>query len=239
MADKRVAVVTGGNRGLGFEVCRQLARARYRVVLTSRDPKKGEEAAAALSKEGLEVLPLPLDVNDPKSIAQLRDELEERFGRVDILVNNAGVLFDASKNPEGASALSAQLDTLRRSMETNVYGPLRLIQELVPLMRRHGYGRIVNVSSDMAQLSRMGPGYPGYRISKVALNALTRILAEELQDANVKVNAVCPGWVRTEMGGEKAPRSVEEGARGLVWAATLPDDGPSGGFFRDGEPLLW
>ena len=238
-AHLRIAVVTGANRGLGLETCRQLARRGLTVVLTSRAAAKGEAAAARLRDDGLNVRFHPLDVTDPHSIGGLAQYLQAEFGRVDVLVNNAGVFLDPLDSPDAgaASVLRADLDTVRRSMETNVYGPLLLCQALVPLMQ--GRGRIVNLSSGMGQLSDMNGCCPGYRFSKVAINALTRSLADELQSTAIKINSVCPGWVRTDMGGPHANRSVEDGADTIVWLATLPDDGPSGGFFRDRKPIPW
>lgn len=238
-AHLRIAVVTGANRGLGLETCRQLARRGLTVVLASRDAAKGEAAAARLRDDGQTVQFHPLDVTDPHSIHRLALYLKGEFGRVDILVNNAGVFLDPLDSPDAAAAsvLRADLETVRRSMETNVYGPLLLCQALVPLMQ--GRGRIVNLSSGMGQLSDMNGCCPGYRFSKVAINALTRSLADELRSTAIKINSVCPGWVRTDMGGSHANRSVEEGADTIVWLATLPDDGPSGGFFRDRKPIPW
>lgn len=238
-ATLKIAVVTGANRGLGLETCRQLASLGLTVILTSRDAHKGETAAAKLRDAGRDVRFHPLDVTDPQSIRRLAGFVEAECGRLDVLVNNAGVFLDPvdSPEPDAASVFRAELDIVRRSMETNVYGPLLLCQALVPLMR--GYGRIVNVSSGMGQLTEMNGGCPGYRFSKVALNALTRILADELQHTRIKVNSLCPGWVRTDMGGPHADRPVEEGADTIVWLATLPDDGPSGGFFRDRKPIPW
>ncbi len=236
----RIAVVTGANRGLGLETCRQLARLLgLTVILTSRDPHKGEAAAATLRDAGLDVRYHTLDVTDPQSVHRLAKYVEVEFGRLDVLVNNAGVFLDPldSPDPDAASVFRADLDTVRRSMETNVYGPLLLCQALVPLMQRKG--RIVNVSSGMGQLSDMNGGCPGYRFSKTALNALTRMLADEQRDSHIKVNSVCPGWVRTDMGGPQAERPVEQGADTIVWLATLPDDGPSGGFFRDRKAIPW
>ena len=162
-----------------------------------------------------------------------------KYSRLDVLVNNAGVFLDPMppEDPSASSVFRADIATVRYSMETNAYGPLRLCQALIPLMR--GRGRVVNVSSGMGQLSEMNGCCPGYRFSKAAINVLTRILADELRDTRIKVNSVCPGWVRTEMGGPNADRSVEEGADTIVWLATLPDDGPSGGFFRDRKPIPW
>lgn len=235
----KIAVVTGANRGLGLETCRQLARLGLTVILTSRDARKGELAAAGLRDSGLAVRYHPLDVTDPQSIRRLAGFVEAEFGRLDVLINNAGVFLDPldSPGPGAASVFRADLDVVRRSMETNVYGPLLLCQALVPLMQ--GYGRIVNLSSGMGQLSDMNGCCPGYRFSKTALNALTRILADELRDTRIKVNSVCPGWVRTDMGGPNAERPVEQGADSIVWLATLPDQGPSGGFFRDRAPIPW
>jgi NAD(P)-dependent dehydrogenase (short-subunit alcohol dehydrogenase family) len=236
-AANKVAVVTGGNRGLGLEACRQLARAGARVVLASRNPEKGETAAAVLRGEGLDITPHSLDVTDPTSIERLARFIEQQFGRLDILVNNAGVFEDSSGGGDGASALRSDPAIVRRTFETNTLGPLMVSQALIPLM--HGGGRVVNVSSGMGQLAEMNGGSPGYRLSKAALNALTRILADELRDTGIKVNSVCPGWVKTDMGGPDAPRTPEQGVETIVWLATLPDDGPTGGFFRDKEPIPW
>jgi NAD(P)-dependent dehydrogenase (short-subunit alcohol dehydrogenase family) len=232
--EKRVAVVSGGNRGLGFETCRRLAELGYHVVLGSRDEAKGAEAAGRLRSFG-EVEVHPLDVTDADSIRALRATVEERLGRADVLVNAAGVVGSSYQ----LSLLDMSDAELENTLETNFFSALHLCQALVPRMKRMRYGRIVNVSSGMGQLDQMGTGAPPYRFSKAALNVLTRILAGELEGSNVLVNSVCPGWVRTDMGGAGAPLSVEEGARGIVWAATLPDDGPSGGFFRHGVRIPW
>lgn len=239
---KPVAVVTGANRGLGLETARQLAKRDIQVIITSRNAGKGEMAMEQLLAEGLDVLFQPLDVTSENSVAELGTFIHSHCGRVDILVNNAGIFLDMS-GPEdtsnASSVFNASLKTLSTTLQTNVYGPLLLAQELTPLMKQQHYGRIVNVSSGMGQLSDMNGRSPAYRISKTALNALTRILAAETEGYNILVNSVCPGWVRTDMGGSSAERTIEEGASGIVWAATLPDEGPSGGFFRDGKPIPW
>jgi NAD(P)-dependent dehydrogenase (short-subunit alcohol dehydrogenase family) len=232
-----IAVVTGAYRGLGLETCRQLAERGYRVVLTARREAEGRAAAEGLEGRGLDVRFRALDVTDAASVQKLRDGLREELGRIDCLVNNAGVFPDPAPGSGASSIFQADLDTVRRALETNTLGALLVCQLLIPLMA--GKGRVVNVSSGMGQLSEMNGCCPGYRLSKTALNAVTRILADELLGTGVKVNAVCPGWVRTDMGGAAAPLSVEEGARGIVRAATLPDDGPSGGFFRHGELIAW
>ncbi len=233
--EKTVALVTGAYRGIGLEVARQLAARGYAVVLTARDPAKAETAARALQDAGLAgVVPARLDVTDDGSVEAARRFVEERFGRLDVLVNNAAILYDSWQRAE-----TADLKTVREAFETNTLGPWRVSQAFIPLLGAGGHGRIVNVSSESGSLSLMGGGTPAYGVSKAALNALTRMLADELRPARVLVNSVCPGWVATEMGGPDAPRSVEEGAAGIVWAATLPDGGPTGGFFRDGRPLAW
>jgi len=234
--DKRVAVVTGANRGIGLEICRQLARrGGVRVVLTARDQTKGKAAAGQLRDEGLEVDFHELDVTSEKSVETLAGWLEGTCKRCDILVNNAGILAD----PRGSRFLDSRPETYRQTLDTNVFGPLLLSQALVPIMKRSRYGRIVNISSGQGQLLEMGAGTPAYRISKTALNALTRVLAAELKGSGILVNSMCPGWVKTDMGGPGAPRTVQQGADTAVWVATLPDDGPTGGFFRDRKTIAW
>jgi NAD(P)-dependent dehydrogenase (short-subunit alcohol dehydrogenase family) len=223
-----IALVTGANRGIGLEVSRQLAQVGMRVLLCARDPTKGEAAAAALAREGLSIEAVALDVTDTASIRAL----EPRLALVDALVNNAGIDYDTDQ-----TALSADLKRVRATFETNLFGAWSLAQAVAPGMRQRGWGRIVNVSSGAGSLSTMGRDPPGYSASKAALNALTRLLASELARSGVLVNSVCPGWVATDMGGGGRP--VKDGAAGIVWAATLPDDGPTGGFFRDGRALAW
>jgi NAD(P)-dependent dehydrogenase (short-subunit alcohol dehydrogenase family) len=227
----RVALVSGGNRGIGREVARQLAEKGLAVVIGSRDPGQGEAVAKQL---GNGVVATQLDVTDEKSVRSAISFVEREFGRLDVLVNNAGIADGWS----GAAA-EANLDSVKEVLETNLFGAWRLAKAALPLMRKNAYGRIVNVSSGMGQLSDMGGRSPGYRVSKTGLNALTRMLTVELQGENILVNSVCPGWVRTDMGGKNARRSVEQGADTPVWLATLPDDGPTGGFFRDREPIPW
>jgi NAD(P)-dependent dehydrogenase (short-subunit alcohol dehydrogenase family) len=202
-------------------------------VLGSRSPAKGEPAADKLRAAGLEVLAKTIDVSDQPSVERLASEVEGEFGRLDVLVNNAGILYDTWQRP-----LSADLNVVREALETNTFGAWRTAKAFVPLMRQTEGARIVNVSSGAGSFSRMGASTPAYNVSKVALNALTRMLAAELQKDGILVNAVDPGWVATDMGGHGG-RPVEDGAAGVVWAATLPDDGPTGGFFYDREPEAW
>ncbi|MBI3542801.1 MAG: SDR family oxidoreductase [Deltaproteobacteria bacterium] len=234
--ENRIAVVTGANRGLGFETARQLAARGIHVIITARDAAKGKQAADKLAGHDRRVEFFPLDVTDARSIDKLAHYVDGEFGRLDILVNNAGIFPDDTANE---SAFAAKVETLQRAMETNVYGPFLLCQKLIPIMKKNEYGRVVNLSSGMGQLSEMNGGYPAYRVSKTALNALTRIFSEESSGDGVLVNSVCPGWVKTDMGGPNAELSVEDGADTIVWLATLPDDGPTGGFFREREPIAW
>jgi NAD(P)-dependent dehydrogenase (short-subunit alcohol dehydrogenase family) len=238
MAATHIALVTGANRGIGLEIVRQLARRGMTAVLAARSRAKGKASAASLSAEGIEVPVIALDVTDGDSVQAAVADILARFGRIDVLVNNAGILEEGF-NPEDASVFDAPIDRVMKTFATNTVGPLRLIEAFVPGMRERGYGRVVNLSSGAGQLSDMGAGYPAYRMSKAALNALTRITAAELGRGNVKINAMCPGWVRTEMGGPNATRTVDKGAETAVWLATLPADGPSGGFFRDMKPIPW
>lgn len=243
----RVAVVTGANRGLGFAACRGLGRMGRKVVVTARDAAKAEAAAQRLCEEGSDAVPRRLDVTEPESIAGFAEGVRRDFGRADVVVNNAGIFTDVSVEGDPdrwdelgpASALKAQIGTVRENMDTHVYGPLLLCQALVPLMLEAGYGRVVNVSSGWGQLHDMGGGMPGYRIAKAGLNVVTRILSVELEGTGVLINAMCPGWCRTDMGGAGADRSAEEGADTIIWLATLPDGGPTGLLFRDREPIPW
>ena len=229
----RIALMTGANRGIGFEVCRQLAERRFIVLLTARDQAKARTAAKKLAKIGT-VESLVLDVADASSIKKATAEVASRYGYIDVLVSNAGINYDTWETVENDIS-----GTVIETITTNLLGPWRMCHALLPLLRKSQAGRIVNVSSESGSLAEMGAGPPAYQVTKAALNALTRTLAGELRNARILVNAVCPGWVATDMGGAGAPRSVTEGAAGIVWASTLPDNGPTGGFFRDGKPLPW
>jgi NAD(P)-dependent dehydrogenase (short-subunit alcohol dehydrogenase family) len=233
--DKRVAVVTGANRGIGLEICRQLALRGLRVVLTSRDAGRGEQACRKLAADGGDIVFRCLDVVSDDSVAGLVRYIEKDQGRVDVLVNNAGIMID----PPGSGVLQTSLETFRKTMETNFFGALRLCQAIVPIMQRGHYGRIVNLSSGLGQLAQMGDGTAAYRASKAALNALTRMVAAAVSGEDILVNSMCPGWVRTELGGPNAARHVDKGAETAVWLAMLPHGSPSGGFFRDKTAIPW
>ena len=235
MDEKKIALVTGANRGIGREVCRQLAEKEFIVILGSRDLVKGTEAAREIqtNKNG-QIFAKQLDVTDDQSIAALAEWMSGEFGRLDVLVNNAGILYDSWE-----TVLTADFKTVHEAFETNVLGAWRMAKAFAPLIKKSALGRIVNVSSEAGSLASMGSGTPAYSASKAALNALTKMLAVELRNDNILVNSVCPGWVATDMGGSGG-RPVAEGAASIVWAATLPEGSTvTGGFYRDGKPLAW
>lgn len=228
-----IVVVTGGNRGIGFEICRQLAGRGARVILTARKPEAGEAAVKKLAAQKVAAQFHPLDVTSAESITGLRDYLEKTHGRLDVLVNNAGIIAKGD-----APALDIDLATVRTALETNAFAPLRLSQALAPLLRRSKTPRIVNVSSGMGALSEMEGGYAAYRISKTALNAVTAIFAAELRGV-VAVNSVCPGWVKTDMGGFNADRDMAEGAATPVWLALDAPQDLTGKLLRDRKVIPW
>jgi NAD(P)-dependent dehydrogenase (short-subunit alcohol dehydrogenase family) len=234
-AQQRVALVTGANRGLGLETSRQLLTRGLTVVMAGRDVAALEHARSRLEKSlQARAVPVPMDVTDPESVQAAHRLVNDRAGSVDVLVNNAAVLLFESEN-----VLSIPRDGYRDTFDTNVFGVIDVCRTFVPDMVRRRYGRVVNVSSGAGQLARMSTYAPAYSISKTALNAFTRVLAGTYRHAGVLVNAVDPGWVRTDMGGPSAPRSPEQGADTIVWLATLPDSGPTGGFFRDRKGIEW
>lgn len=232
-ADERIAVVTGGNRGIGLEICRQLADKGVRVVLTARDRGRGEKAAGDLKRQGLDVDFHLLDVTDSATTRDLADYLDRTFGRVDVLVNNAGIFID---DDYGSADVPEQI--VRKTFETDFFGPLLVSQALIPLLRKSTDARIINLSSGLGQLSDAGGGYPSYSMAKAALNMLSAKMAADLSRDRIKVNSMCPGWVRTEMGGPGAPRSVEKGADTAVWLATAARI-PNGVLIRDRRVIDW
>ncbi|HEX4782287.1 MAG TPA: SDR family oxidoreductase [Usitatibacter sp.] len=235
MPSKKIAIVTGGNRGIGLEIAKQLMKADLFVVVGARDRAKCERAMEALKPVGANAVAFPLDVNDTHSARRFVEEVDKQHGSPAVLVNNAGIYPEATD----ATVVDSPTSIWRETFETNLFGAVRMCREVVPLMKKLRYGRIVNMSSGLGQLHQMGEGSPAYRVSKAALNALTRTLAAEVAGAGILVNSMSPGWVRTDMGGENAPRSVEEGADTAVWLATLASNGPTGQFFRDRKPIPW
>ena len=233
-----VAVVTGGNRGMGLTTCQILAEKGFHVLLASRSFDSGKSVAKTLSDQGLSIEAVKLEVTNQADIDALAEYLRDEYGRIDVLINNAGILIDGDlNNPTGIC--DTDVDVIRKTIEVNTIAPIMLIKALLPLMQKADYGRIVNISSGMGQLSDMGGQHPGYRISKTALNAVTAIFAAELKGSGITINAVCPGWVRTDMGGNNADRSPEQGIDTAVWLATSNDASQSGGFYRDRQIIDW
>lgn len=227
-----IALVTGANRGIGKQVSIDLAKQGIYVLIGARNPSEAEDTLAAVKAVGKGEI-ISLDVSKEQSISEALDTITGSFGKLDILVNNAGIFADPG------SFYDTTTEDLHRTLLVNLYGPFRLIQTFLPMMIQNNFGRIVNVSSGMGQLSDMGGGYPAYRISKTSINALTSLSSVEAVGKNIKINSVCPGWVKTDMGGASATRPVEKGAETIVWAATLPDSGPTGKFFRDKKEIGW
>ncbi|WP_391559232.1 SDR family oxidoreductase [Robertmurraya sp.] len=231
---KKVALVTGGNRGIGYELVKQLALNGFKVILASRDSKKGQEATKKLKESDLDVTFVGMDVDDQGSIRQAAITVDERFGRLDVLINNAGVIFDAN-----GKLLNMDSSILEKTMATNFFGAYHVIRSFIPLMEKQGYGRIINVSSEYGAMSEMSyQGVGAYKLSKLALNGLTRLVAAEM-NGDIKINAVDPGWVSTDMGGPSALRTPKQAAESILWLAMIGPEGPNGGFFRDGKRIDW
>ncbi|NEW08377.1 SDR family oxidoreductase [Paenibacillus sp. SYP-B3998] len=235
--NKKIALITGANRGLGLEIARQLGHGGVTVLLAARTLAKAEKAAAILREEQINCHGLELDVTNSEHIAAITKVIEKEYGQLDILINNAGIFLDH---------LGSSLDVMRQTFEVNVFGAHTLTEALLPLLKASPAGRIVNQSSIMGSVttiladSQLGDSSrPAYSSSKAALNMLTALLSVQLKETNVKVNATHPGWVKTDLGGENAPMDIEDGAKTAVRLATLPDDGPTGGYFHNDEALPW
>ena len=228
----RVALVTGANRGLGFEVARQLGERGMTVLLGARDMDKGLHAARQLAHLPGEMIAVQLDITRQDQVDTLARWITITYGRLDVLVNNAGGYYHPRTNP-----VEVDIAPAREAMDTHLFGTWRVCSAMSPLMHRHGYGRIVNVSSGYGATTTSGANCPAYRVSKAALNSYTRTLASELEGSGILVNAVCPGWVATDMGGPGG-RPVSAGAAGIVWAACLTES-LTGGFYRDGQRIAW
>jgi len=225
---RKIALVTGANRGIGFETCRQLAKAGFSVILTARSTEKGGNARKKLQEEGLEVNFCQLNVSDPESIRLASEFVKNEYGRLDVLVNNAGISLD-----EGKRFTEISPDVLEKTLDVNLLGAFRVTRAFLPLMKKNGYGRIINISSGLGAFASLSGGTGAYKLSKYALNGMTRIMANEVNREKIKINALNPGWVRTDMGGRSAPRSPEQAAATIVWLARLDKDCPSGEFISD------
>jgi NAD(P)-dependent dehydrogenase (short-subunit alcohol dehydrogenase family) len=240
--EKKTALVTGANKGIGFEIARQLGQKGISVLMGARDRERGVVSVEKLQAQGLDAHFIPIDVTRSTTIEAATKKIHGDFGRLDVLVNNAGIMIDAQ-----SIITELDPDALRTTIETNALGPLLLAQACLPLMKANDYGRIVNMASTLGSLTDMadtGSPYaavlaPAYRLSKTLLNGITVLLAQQVRDTNILINSACPGWVRTDMGGDRAPLTPAQGADTPVWLATLPDDGPSGGFFRERQPIPW
>ncbi|MBD0389485.1 MAG: SDR family oxidoreductase, partial [Nostoc sp. C3-bin3] len=223
------ALVTGGNRGIGFAIAQGLLTKDYEVIITSRSLDNAKQAAEKLPGK---VIPIELDVTDDRSIDQAVKTLHQKIDRLDVLINNVGVYPD-----NGFNILTIDRELLDSTMNTNVFGAIRMVQAFLSLLEKSPDARVVNVSSGYGALEDLSADVPSYCLSKLALNGTTIMLAQALHSKGIVVNSICPGWVRTDMGGEEAPRSVEEGADTAVWLCLLPSSGPTGLFFRDRKPI--
>lgn len=232
--DKQVALVTGGNRGIGYELVKHLSLSGFNAILASRDHEMGNNAVQKLKELNLDVSCIEMDVSNHESITQAAITLNEQYGRLDVLINNAGVYLDENEN-----LLTMDPSILQKTMETNFFGVYHVMRSFIPLMEKQGYGRIINISSEYGAMSEMSsPGVGAYKLSKFALNGLTRLVAAETK-GDIKINAVDPGWVSSDMGGPSAPRTPREAAESILWLATIGSEGPNGGFFRDGKQIPW
>ncbi|NQV15470.1 SDR family NAD(P)-dependent oxidoreductase [bacterium] len=236
---KKVAVVTGANRGLGYALTKALAEDDYKVFMVGRNKIEVDNASAKLQEAGLNVEGFEADVSKARHVTALSSYVQSQSDHLDILINNAGVIIEPGGLDSQVTCFTINPELVEQAFSINTVGALRLVQAFYDLLKKARQPRIVNVSSGMGTLNKIEGGWPAYRMSKAAMNALTGILAVELEGTRIKVNSVDPGWVRTDMGGPNAPRSIEEGIKGILWAAKLPADGPSGGFFKDEEPIPW
>jgi NAD(P)-dependent dehydrogenase (short-subunit alcohol dehydrogenase family) len=233
---RRIALITGANRGLGLELARQLAKSEFITLIGVRDEQKGLEAQQKLKQEGLTVAVIPLDVTNAQSIEAAAETIAQTYGKLNILVNNAGILPDEDS---GTSATLVDPKTILRVFETNTLGPLQVTQAMLKLLKRSPSATIVNISSGLGALTDMEGGYPAYRISKVSLNAITRMLAAELSETSILVHSVCPGWVQTDMGGPNAARTPQDSVAGILPLLLKPHPELNGRFVQDGKPIAW
>lgn len=232
--EHKIALVTGGNRGIGYEFVKQLGEAGFIVILTSRNAEAGHKAVKALKESNLTVSFVEMDIENPVSIGQAMNLVRDQHGKLDVLINNAGIYLD-----ENEELVKMDPSILEKTLKTNFLGAYHVIRTFLPLMEQQGYGRIINVSSEYGAMSEMAsPGVGAYKLSKLMLNGLTQLVAAET-NPNIKINAVDPGWVSSDMGGPSAPRTPKQAAESILWLATIGPEGPSGGFFKDGKQLNW
>ncbi|MCZ8495524.1 SDR family oxidoreductase [Priestia megaterium] len=230
----KVALVTGGNRGIGYELVRQLAMDGFKVILTSRNSETGRKAVQKLKDSPLEVSYVVMDISNEASILKAAATVSEQYGRLDVLINNAGIYLDKNQK-----LVNMEPSILEKTLATNFFGAYHVIRSFIPLMEQQSYGRIINVSSEYGAMSEMSsPGVGAYKLSKLILNGLTQLIAAE-STKDIKINAVDPGWVSSDMGGPSAPRTPEQAARSILWLATIGTEGPSGGFFKDEKQIDW
>lgn len=231
---KKTALITGGNKGIGFEACRQLGDHGFKVFLAARNAEKGKKSVKKLQEEGHDVEFVLMDVSSESSIQEATKKLMTKIDTLDVLVNNAGVFLDQDK-----ACMEFSTDNIMMSIQTNTLGPLLVTRELIKVLEQSSKAQIINVSSGMGQLDDMREGHVAYRLSKTALNAVTCILASELSDKNICVNSICPGWVKTDMGGANATRDTTQGAQTITWLATGQANGATASFFRDMQQIPW
>lgn len=229
----KLAIVTGANRGMGRAVSEKLASLNIHVVMVGKNKAQLDNEVKILRDKNLSVEPYALDLQNESATNQFIKYISEKHGYLDILINNAGIYIQEDNH------LSLDEDIMKKTFEINTHAPYRLMKGLLPLMFKHGYGRIVNVSSGLGSFEGCSLSCPAYCVSKVSLNMLTKLFSKDTEGTNVKINSICPGWVRTDMGGPNAPRTIEQGISGMLWAATLDENGPNGGFFRDAKAIDW
>jgi NAD(P)-dependent dehydrogenase (short-subunit alcohol dehydrogenase family) len=232
----KIALVTGANRGMGHAASKKLASLNYHVIMVGRNEQDLNEKVQNLKSIDLSVEAYVADILSDKDTDKLVNYVSEKFGYLDVLINNAGIYIEESID---STNFERSDDVMRKTFDINTMGPYRLMRGLIPLMLKHGYGRVVNVSSGLGSFNGASTSCPAYCVSKAALNMLTNLFGSQVTGTNVKVNAINPGWVKTDMGGAGATRSIEQGIMGMIWAATLDEDGPNGGFFLDGKPINW
>lgn len=229
----KVALITGANRGMGLATSKKLAELGFKVIMLGRNESELKKEVQSLVDKHYLAEAFMCDVGSDNDINRLINYLSTKYESIDVLINNAGIYV------EEGDIFSADEKVMRKTFETNTIGPFNLMKGIIPMMLKQGHGRVVNVSSGLGSFEGASGNCASYCVSKVSLNMLTNLFAAETQGSDVKVNAICPGWVKTDMGGANATRTIEEGIYGIIWAATLDDNGPNGGFFRDGKAIAW